>query len=414
MTAITEQEFERVAAFVLEHAGIQLEKGKEYLVEARLQPLLERYQLQSYKELLQKAVQDTSDDVKTRIVNAITINETYFFRDQSPFELIKNKILPDIIDIRSQQYKQGQIPIKIWSAACSTGQEVYSLAITLLEMLPDIQRFNLNILGTDISSDAVAKASYGKYNQFEIDRGLGSYFLNKYFNQVPNGWRIKDQVRGLVRFSRFDLNQPFSSLGTFDLVMCRNVAIYFPMQGKIRLFQKIANVLNPNGVLMVGGSESLAGIATDFVPRHYLNGVFYQVRRSQQDAPSVSKVKFSKPVRKPAPTPVNPPAITTAPPPPPRPVRSSMTNERLVRQKPPAAEKSEPVVAVPPPVKPVIPDPAPAPPPVDIQQPPEGGSLLNRIQGKAKPGSDSLLGRSSQQGAKKKSLLQVLREKEED
>ncbi|MBU2515653.1 protein-glutamate O-methyltransferase CheR [bacterium] len=278
MTQISEQEFTDLAGLILNNAGIQIDQGKEYLMKSRLDPLLVQYGFESFRQLYQQANSDLTGKIKAEIIDAITINETYFFRDNSPFVLLENKILPDIIDRKSKHRPNGPIPIRIWSAACSTGQEVYSIAIKLHEMLVQRNRYEITILGTDISNEAIARASYGKYNQFEVERGLDSRFLHKYFSQVAGGWRIKDEIRSLVRFSKMDLNLPFTGIGTFDIILCRNVAIYFPVPGKIKLFQKIAKILNPGGALIVGGSESLSGLSSEFTPKHYLNGIFYQLR----------------------------------------------------------------------------------------------------------------------------------------
>lgn len=285
MPKISNKEFENLAGLIVKTAGILLDEGKEYLMEARLEPILERYGLDTFNDLYHQAISDATGKLKASIVDAITINETYFFRDNSPFDLLKNKIIPDIIDQKNTVFPNRKAQLKIWSAACSTGQEVYTLAMMFKEMQLGSDRFEINILGTDISNEAVAKASYGKYNQFEIERGLSEYYLGKYFTKLANGWKIKDEIRSMARFSQMDLNKSFSGIGSFDVILCRNVAIYFPLSGKIRLFQKLATVLNPHGVLIVGGSESLAGLANDFVPRHYLNSVFYQLRKNDPEKP---------------------------------------------------------------------------------------------------------------------------------
>ncbi|MCG8335084.1 MAG: protein-glutamate O-methyltransferase CheR, partial [Proteobacteria bacterium] len=238
MPNITEKEFENLARLIVETAGIQLDKGKEYLMEARMEPILERHGLDTYNDLYNQAISDATGKLKASIVDAITINETYFFRDNAPFDLLKNKVIPDIIDRKTTISPNRKIQLKIWSAACSTGQEVYSLGMMFREMRLNADRFEINILGTDISSEAVAKASYGKYNQFEIERGLSGHYLGKYFTKLANGWKIKDEIRSMARFSQMDLNKPFSGVGLFDVILCRNVAIYFPLSVKISLFQK--------------------------------------------------------------------------------------------------------------------------------------------------------------------------------
>ncbi len=351
MPNITEKEFENLARLILETAGIQLDKGKEYLMEARMEPILERHGLDTYNDLYNQAISDATGKLKASIVDAITINETYFFRDNAPFDLLKNKVIPDIIDRKSTISPNRKIQLKIWSAACSTGQEVYSLGMMFREMRLNADRFEINILGTDISSEAVAKASYGKYNQFEIERGLSGHYLGKYFTKLANGWKIKDEIRSMARFSQMDLNKPFSGVGLFDVILCRNVAIYFPLSVKISLFQKLAAVLNPHGVLLVGGSESLAGLANDFVPRHYLNSVFYQLRKNDPDKPESPQLSPYRQVEAPpvppkpriTPRAARPHRLKPNTPRPPDPIRPENSNTALQtgppeQSKPPAVD----------------------------------------------------------------------------
>jgi len=280
MNSITEQEIDILARYIFSISGIHLDRSKGYLLEARLKPLLAAHGLKNYNDLYRQAIDITDDSLKKDIIDAITTNETFFFRDNTPFDLLKNKIIPDLIDRRSSLYKT-KIPIRIWSAACSTGQEVYSIAITLLEMLPNPERFDISILGTDISSQAVSRASYGKYDLFEIERGLPPAYRKKYFTATGREWRIKDEVRHLAQFKKINLLGQLAGLGKFDVVFCRNVAIYFDMPNKIKLFRKIAEILLPGGALIVGGSESLTGLNTNFEVQHYLRGNYYTVKGNQ-------------------------------------------------------------------------------------------------------------------------------------
>jgi len=277
MTAITADEISTLTKYVYSLCGVALDSSKAYLLEARFKPLLSKYGLRSYMELYQRAVADRSGEMEKEIVSAITTNETLFFRDNSPFEVFKHKIIPDIIDARSKTYPGKSTPIRIWSAACSTGQEVYSIAICLLEVLGRIDRYDITILGTDISDEAIAKASYGKYTKFEIERGLPESVLQRYFNPTGDGWRIKDEIRSMAVFKKFNLMKPFTGLGRFDVVFCRNVAIYFTPQDKRAVFEKIATVLEPDGALIIGSTESLSGVTSVFEPRRYLRAVYYQL-----------------------------------------------------------------------------------------------------------------------------------------
>jgi chemotaxis protein methyltransferase CheR len=241
--------------------------------------IIENEGVSSYQELYNRAISDRSRNLERKIIDAVTTNETLFFRDSSPFEMFKHKVMPDLIDKRSAQ-ASGLIPINIniWSAACSTGQEIYSLAIILKELLPDPKKYNIKLLGTDISDEAVAKASYGKYNKFEVERGLDNDRRQRFF--LPNGgaWKIRDDIRAMVVFQKRNLMEPFTGVGKFDVIFCRNVAIYFGIEDRKKLFDKIANVLAPDGYLIIGSTESLTGICPQFEPQRHLRSVFYQLK----------------------------------------------------------------------------------------------------------------------------------------
>ncbi|MCK5228243.1 MAG: methyltransferase domain-containing protein [Desulfobulbaceae bacterium] len=286
---ISPEEITRFSKYVLDISGIYLDRSKGYLLETRLKGLMDECRASSYGMLLNQIKADKK--LEKKLIDAISTNETFFFRDTVPFDLLRNKIIPDLIDLRRKQRPSGPVPIKIWSAACSTGQEIYSIAITLLEMLPGRGNYEISILGTDISSKAVAQASYGQYNRFEVERGLPPDTRAKYFNQSGASWRIRDEVRSLAKFETMNLLRPLpSAIGPFDIVFCRNVAIYFQSHDKINLFKKIARVIAPGGSLLIGGSENLSGIALDFVSQQYLRGIYYTLKSDaetkKQDAPS--------------------------------------------------------------------------------------------------------------------------------
>ena len=277
MPQITPDEIDLLAKYVLSISGIKLGQSKGYLLENRFGPLLSSEGCRNFRELYLKAKGDASGRLQKEIIDAISTNETFFFRDNTPFDLLKNKIIPDLVDRRGAS-GNAPVPLRLWSAACSTGQEVYSIAITLLELLPDRNRFDISILGTDISSKAVAQASYGKYSKFEVERGLPAQVRQKYFVLSGSDWRIKDEIRSMARFEKQNLMQPFVNRGKFDVIFCRNVAIYFSAADKLKLFRKIASSTKADGALVVGGSENLAGIAPDFVSKLYLRGMYYQLR----------------------------------------------------------------------------------------------------------------------------------------
>jgi len=178
----------------------------------------------------------------------------------------------------SRLSKKNQQPIRIWSAACSTGQEVISIAIVLKELLGAINKYNIKLLGTDLSDAAIRQASYGAYNKFEIERGLPQDRLVHYFTSDGANWKIKDEIRSMAMYQKFNLMHPFSGLGKFDIIFCRNVAIYFTLEDRKKLFNKIADVLEPDGYLIIGSTESLTGVCPRFVPKRHLKSIFYQLR----------------------------------------------------------------------------------------------------------------------------------------
>ena len=279
MIKVTTDDIKAISKYILDISGIDLNESKAYLIETRLNGLLKEYECSSYGELCNRARADHSKTIENKIIDAISTNETLFFRDIGPFEVLQHKILPDLIDRRTEKASgMLPIPIRIWSAACSTGQEVYSIAIVLKELLSDFSKYNINLIGTDISSSAIGQASYGAYNKFEIERGLSKEILQKYF--IPNGgnWRISDEVRAMVSFDKQNLLNPFVGLRKVDIIFCRNVAIYFNLENRKKLFENIARVLEPDGFLIIGATESLNGISPMFEPKRYLRTIYYQLK----------------------------------------------------------------------------------------------------------------------------------------
>ena len=295
MAKITGEETKLLAKYIYNISGIYLDQDKGYLLETRLNPLLSMHQCGSFMDLYYRAKADTSRQLDKEVINAISTNETLFFRDNKPFELLKNKIIPDLLDQRSAVGSRGKTRLRIWSAACSTGQEVYSIAISLLETLGDLENYDITLLGTDISEEAVAKASYGMYGKFEIERGLPKKTLQRYFTPVAGGWRIKDEIRSLAVFKKFNLMDSFAGLGSFDIIFCRNVAIYFSAADKRKLFQKLGQVLARDGYLIIGGSESLGGIAPQFQTHNYLRGVYYQLQGAEEVAKKARQAATVRP-----------------------------------------------------------------------------------------------------------------------
>jgi chemotaxis protein methyltransferase CheR len=282
MTKVTADDLKIILKYILNISGIELDQSKAYLIETRLGGLVKEYRCSSYGELCNRAKIDQSKTIENRIIDAISTNETLFFRDTGPFEVLQHKILPDLIDKRTENSSGiHPIPIRIWSTACSTGQEVYSIAIVLRELLPDLSKYNIKLIGTDISDAAIAQASYGTYNKFEIERGLSKNNLQKYF--IPNGgnWKIRDEIRAMVSFGKRNILQPFIGIGKLDIIFCRNIAIYFKLEDRKKLFEKIAGVLAPDGYLIIGSTESLTGVCPIFEPKRYLRTIYYQLKKEK-------------------------------------------------------------------------------------------------------------------------------------
>jgi chemotaxis protein methyltransferase CheR len=279
MSVLSVNELNMWSAYVRSICGIQLDGSKGYLIETRLAPLLRETGTTSFADLYNKVKTDPTNGLKKKVINAITTQETSFFRDASPFELMQHKIIPDLIDKRTKAFGTiRSLPIRVWSAACSTGQEVYSAAIVLKELLGDFSRYDVRITGTDISDKAVAHASYGVYSKLEMDRGMAPAKMAKYFTLEGEKWKIRDEMRALATFKTMNLLEPFAFPTKFDIILCRNVAIYFSEQDKIRLFKSIAKVMAPDGYLIIGSTESITGLCPEFEPKRYLRAVFYQFK----------------------------------------------------------------------------------------------------------------------------------------
>jgi chemotaxis protein methyltransferase CheR len=275
--AVTPDELTAWSRYIKELTGINLDGTKGYLVETRFGGLLRETGAASFGELLSKVKADFSNGFRRKVVDAITTNETSFFRDMSPFELLQFKLIPDLIDRRTKAGAKP-IPIRIWSAACSSGQESYTTGIVLKELLGDFRGYDIRILGTDISDKMVAAASYGHYTKLELDRGMPSDKAARYFVAEGDRWKIRDEIRALATFKTMNLLEPFSFPVPFDIVFCRNVAIYFTEADKARLFKNIGKCLAKDGSLIIGSTESIAGLCPEFEPKRYMRSVFYQFK----------------------------------------------------------------------------------------------------------------------------------------
>lgn len=266
-----------VSSLVLDLCGVVLDETKGYLVESRLGTIAEKAGCKTYADLITKIRYGNDAALRAQVIDAITTHETLFFRDGSPFQALQFKALPELIDAKS--HTPYPTRLRIWSAACSTGQEPYSVAIVLREMIPDIDRWDVQILGTDISDEAVKKASTGRYSDLEMTRGMKPDMLSRYFHRDGDGWRVKDELRSLVQFQRLNLLEPFAHMGPFDVILCRNVAIYFTPEKRADLFRRLTGLLQPFGYMFVGSSETLGDLGPEFAPQSHCHSVFYQPRK---------------------------------------------------------------------------------------------------------------------------------------
>ncbi len=263
-----------LANYIYSVCGIDLDHTKHYLIESRLRALVAQTGSGTYSELYNKARSDRSGALERAIIDAVTTGETLFFRDRAPFDLLRHKILPELIDRRTRS-SPGKIPVRIWSAACSSGQEVYSIAIVLRELLGSSNKYEIRLLGTDISSQAVARASLAVYTDIEAERGLPEDARMRYFVRRGPSWQIRDEIRAMASFRQVNLMRDFSMLGQFDVIFCRNVAIYFQETDKASLFARLAKSLPEDGALIIGATETLNG-HSGFEQRRYMRSVFYQ------------------------------------------------------------------------------------------------------------------------------------------
>lgn len=270
---LTEQDYGIFRRFLEDQCGIVLGENKQYLVKSRLTPLLGRFRLADLSALIKMVVNGGGDrDLRPAVIDAMTTNETLWFRDGYPFDLLTEKLFPEL--------GKGGRNVKIWSAACSSGQEPYSIAIKALEhqtKKPGTLPGGVQILATDISHSMLSQCQGGEYDSLALGRGMSDERRRLYFDETAQGtWRIKPNVRRLVTFRHFNLLSSYTLLGKFDIVFCRNVLIYFSPENKLRILNDIAKSLNPGGYLFLGASESMPTAVSDFEMVRCNPGIIYR------------------------------------------------------------------------------------------------------------------------------------------
>jgi chemotaxis protein methyltransferase CheR len=254
---LSAQEFAYVSDLVRRSSAIVLETGKEYLVEARLLPLARQAGIATVSEFVSRAQSRPEPDTHEKIVDALTTNETSWFRDGEPFQAMTANVLPDLLPTRSATRS-----LRVWSAACSSGQEPYSLAMVLQESLP--AGWGYEIMATDISQEMLARAEAGRFTQLEVNRGLPAHMLVRHFERDGTHWRVTAGLRNNITFKRLNLAVPLPPLPQFDIVFLRNVLIYFDVETKRQVLSRISAVMRPDGWLFLGSAETTIGIDDRF------------------------------------------------------------------------------------------------------------------------------------------------------
>ncbi len=264
---MTPLDYEFLRKLLKERSGLDLSSDKQYLVESRLSPLARRVGLSSIAELVAK-IKSGTEALTSEVVEAMTTNETFFFRDRIPFDHLRQTVLPGLVQARANRRA-----LRIWCAASSTGQEPYSIAMCIKEFAP-LARWRVEIVATDLSHGVLEKSKAGIFSQFEVQRGLPIQMLVKYFTQTGDLWQINADIRAMVQHRQLNLLQDFSHLGSFDVIFCRNVLIYFDQETKTAIFYRLARVLEPDGVLALGAAESVVGISDAFKPDPERRGLY--------------------------------------------------------------------------------------------------------------------------------------------
>ena len=269
---MTDQEFDYIRRFLLERSAIVLEDGKQYLVESRLAPILRERKLNSIGELIAQLRVQPENGLPRQIVDAMVTTESSFFRDNQPFEALRKVVIPELMERRRAERR-----LQIWCAASAHGQEPYSLALLLREHFAELQGWSVKLLASDISEEVLGRAREGRYNQVEVNRGLPAALLVKYFDQQGTHWQLKPTIRSMVDFQQLNLARAWPALPRMDLILIRNVMIYFDVPTKKTILGKAAHLLRPDGYLLLGGAETTFNLDNSFHRVEALKAGFYQL-----------------------------------------------------------------------------------------------------------------------------------------
>ncbi|GEP02360.1 CheR family methyltransferase [Methylobacterium oxalidis] len=285
---MTELEFDFLRGYLKQRSGLALTAEKRYLVESRLGPVCRRFGLASLGDLVGALKVSRDSAIERAVVEAMTTNETFFFRDRVPFDLFRETLLPQALTRRAAQRR-----LRIWCAASSTGQEPYSLAILLQEAAPRLQGWQVEIVATDLSTEVIEKAKLGLYSHFEVQRGLPVQMLLKYFTQVGEQWHIAPAIRSMVDYRQLNLLHPFDALGQFDIIYCRNVLIYFDAPTKADVLARLAASLAPDGALLLGAAETVIGLTDRLAPNPEHRGLYGHPPGARAAEPAARPLRFA-------------------------------------------------------------------------------------------------------------------------
>ncbi len=263
------QDFDFLSSLLKRRSGLMLNADKIYLLETRLTPVARRSGMDSLDDLIRELRRSASEQLMREVTEAMTTNESFFYRDRTPFDLFREQVLPSLRKRREMTKK-----IRIWCAACSTGQEPYSLALILKQQEALWRDWTIEIIGTDIARPVLNRAREGVYSQFEVQRGLPIHDLLKYFTQDGDVWRLSDDIRKMVTFREFNLLDSFAGLGKFDVIYCRNVLIYFDQATKTHVMERLRDAMPRDGTLFLGAAETVLGITDRFRPVRGQRGMY--------------------------------------------------------------------------------------------------------------------------------------------
>jgi chemotaxis protein methyltransferase CheR len=286
---VTPSDYDYLRKLLKDRSGLVLSADKQYLVESRLLPLARKAGLPNLAELVGKLKAPGAEPLIVDVVEAMTTNESFFYRDKIPFEHFRDYMMPSLLKARAAQRR-----IRIWCAAASTGQEPYSLAMILKEMPAQVAGWRIEIVATDLSNEVLEKARAGLYSQFEVQRGLPIQMLMKYFTQSGETWQISPEIRGMVQYRPLNLLADFSHLGGFDIVFCRNVLIYFDQPTKVDVLERIARLTETDGYLVLGAAETVVGLTDVFRPFADRRGLYLpNAAAAKAAAPGFSALKLA-------------------------------------------------------------------------------------------------------------------------